>query len=95
MSYVRAHSKIQARFYPETLLSAQSLFYPLADIRLWNFDYSMLPSSGRTRVSFNPGEGSLTLWQLRAEDAGRYICEVRVQSKEDSGVVELIIPSGR
>ncbi|XP_077974545.1 uncharacterized protein LOC144430476 [Styela clava] len=46
---------------------------------------------GRVRISFQAGNASLTLWQLRPSDKGTYFCEVRVALKDETKSVELLV----
>lgn len=50
---------------------------------------------GRTYISSNPGNASLIIENLYFDDAGEYICEVRVGIDKGVAHVTLIVENGK
>lgn len=48
---------------------------------------------GRTRLPFTLGDASLTIWQLKSQDAGMYVCKVSGVNGTEQIITELIVDS--
>ena len=63
----------------------------------WLFDmlHALLHHRGRTNLSSNSGNASLTISSVQTEDAGRYMCDVRVGVDRSTAFVTLNVKQSK